>query len=378
MIPQATPQIPITPVPHVDHGSVLKVERVTKLFGNLPALSDVSLDVPRGEFIVVLGAAGAGKTTLLRIIAGLEDPDLGHVLIDGEDMDGHEPKDRDVAMIFDNLALYPNKTGFDNIAHPLRVRKRDRQAIEEQVHAVAATLQISHILSRLPKTMSGGERQRVALGRALVRDPRLFLLDEPLSSLDAMLRVELRAELKRLQQEHHYSFLLATPDFTEALAVADTIVMLVRGEVRQVGSPQEIYENPVDRDVARFVGAPEINLIQAQISGAGGRELAMLGHSFASPAGLTKTLGSVRFEAGLRPEHLKLTKPGPSAAAAEITDIEPLGIQSAITLNASGDIIRTTVPAAAAESMQVGETLGVEPALDRLLAFDSDTGKRLA
>jgi multiple sugar transport system ATP-binding protein len=280
-------------------------------------------------------------------------------------------------MIFDNLALYPNRTGFENIAHPLRVRKQAKALIDDKVHGLAATLQVTHILNRLPKTMSGGERQRVALGRALVRDLHLFLLDEPLSSLDAMLRVELRAELKRLQQEHHYSFLLATPDFTEALSVADTIIMLVQGHVRQVGSPQEIYDNPADRDVAKFVGAPEINLIPAELAKGKSATLSMLGITFKSPAALTKALGAGPFEAGLRPEHIKLTKRGKTSAPAEITDIEPLGIQSAVTLDVSGTLIRTTVPAATAEILHVGQALGIAPALNRLLAFDHRTGQRL-
>ena len=357
---------------------ILQVDRVTRQFGRVTALSDVSLSLPRGNFVVVLGAAGAGKTTLLRIVAGLDDPDLGRVLIGGEDMEGREPKDRDVAMIFDNLALYPNRTGFENIAHPLRVRKTDRATISDKVHALAATLKISHILNRLPRTMSGGERQRVALGRALVRDPRLFLLDEPLSSLDAMLRVELRAELKRLQQDHGYSFLLATPDFSEALAVADTIVMLVRGEVRQVGTPLEIYEQPADRDVARFVGAPEINLVGAEL-GAGTGDLVCLGTRFRAPAAMVRALdGRKTFEAGIRPEHLRLSKPAKSTIRAEIADIEPLGIQSAVTLSAGDDTIRTTVPAAVAGTLAVGQGVGVEPMLQHILAFDPESGRRIA
>ncbi|MBO6757236.1 MAG: ABC transporter ATP-binding protein [Roseibium sp.] len=356
--------------------AALHMSGVSRSFGNRPALKNVSLNVPSGAFVVLLGAAGAGKTTTLRIAAGLEDTDEGSVLLNGVDADGLQPKDRDVAMIFDNLALYPNKTGYENVSNPLKVRNVPRDAIDQRVHAVAGTLRIGHVLKRLPKTMSGGERQRVALGRALVREPKLFLLDEPLSSLDAMLRVELRTELKRLQQEHGYSFLLATPDFQEALAVADTIVMLVDGEVRQVASPQDIYDAPADRDVARFVGAPEINLIPATACATmSDRRLDLLGASFITAPGFADIDGE--FEAGIRPEHIRIEHPNNSAIRAEVLDIEPLGMRSAVTLKASEIQLRATLSAAKAQAFSRGATVGVELALDRVLAFDRSTGRRI-
>ena len=200
--------------------NVLQVENLSKSFRRKRALDQVSFAVPEASLTVLLGPAGAGKTTTLRCIAGLDQPDAGSISICGRDVGGWEPKDRDVALILDSLALYPDKTGLQNIASPLLIRGLPWSEIEKQVEDMAHMLKVGHVLNRLPKTMSGGERQRIALGRALVRSPRLFLLDEPLSSLDAMLRIELRAEIRRLQRERGYSFLLATPDFNEEIGRA--------------------------------------------------------------------------------------------------------------------------------------------------------------
>lgn len=353
----------------------LLVERLTKRFGKHLALDDVAFRVPKGGFVVLLGPAGAGKTTTMRCIAGLEEPEEGAIALDGLPLDGLEPRARDVAMIFDNLALYPNKTGFQNIASPLLLRGLPRETVEERVRAVAGKLAIGHVLGRLPRTMSGGERQRIALARALVRDPALFLLDEPLSSLDAMLRVELRAELRRIQRENGATFLLATPDFVEALALADTIVVLMEGRVRQIGSPQEIYDAPADRAVARFVGAPEINLVPAGLDT--GR-LRLLDTTFPAPIALAKGLGTrTGFEAGLRPEDLTIGPPRAGAAEAILTDIEPLGVRAALTFEAAGLEIRASVPAAQARGLSTGERLGLAPRLERLLAFDAASGRSL-
>lgn len=358
---------------------VLSLEGIVKRFGKTTALDSVDLALPRGAFVVLLGAAGAGKTTTLRTIAGLELPDSGRVLIDGKNATLLEPKDRDVAMIFDSLALYPNKTGFQNIAHPLQVRRLSREAIEGKVDDIARTLRISHILARLPKTMSGGERQRIALGRALVRDPSFFLLDEPLSSLDAMLRVELRAELKRLQREHHYSFLLATPDFAEALAVADTVIMLVDGKVRQVASPQTLYDDPVDREVARFVGAPEINLLDAAYDPSEGGRVRIADMVLPAPKRLRAVFNdcAAEFQAGIRPEHFHIEPAQSRPAHAEIVDVEPLGLSAAVTLRAAGSAIRATLPAGEALQYPIGTAVGLQPHLDRMLTFDRQSGQRL-
>ncbi len=352
---------------------------VTRTFRGAAALEDVSFQVPEGSFTVLLGAAGAGKTTTLRIAAGLDGPDSGLVAIGGRDAGGLEPKDRDLAMIFDNLALYPDKTGFRNIASPLEIRRVRPAEIAARVTEIAATLRISHVLQRLPRTMSGGERQRVALGRALIRAPKLFLLDEPLSSLDAMLRIELRAELKRLQRELGHAFLLATPDFAEAMAIADTVVLIRAGRVVQIADPQTLYDLPADRAAARFVGAPEINLVPVTL--ADGGLVRVAGGMVAVPPDLAARLAAAggTAEAGIRPEHLALADARTAPLRATLADVEPLGLKAALTVTApDGTALRLVVEAAVARGLAPGAPLGLALETAPMVLFDTTTGRRLA
>lgn len=351
---------------------------VTRSFRGHAALDDVTFQVPQGAFTVLLGPAGAGKTTTLRIAAGLDGPDTGMVAIGGRDAGGLEPRDRDLAMIFDNLALYPNKTGFRNIASPLEIRRVSPAEIEARVTAIAATLRISHVLQRLPRTMSGGERQRVALGRALIRAPKLFLLDEPLSSLDAMLRIELRAELKRLQRELGHAFLLATPDFAEALAIADTVVLIRAGRVVLIADPQTLYDLPADREAARFVGAPEINLVPVALQG--GDRLNLAGGLLAAPAPLAACLARAggAAEAGIRPEHLTLVDPAAADLRATLSDVEPLGLKAALTVTTpDGTALRLVVEAASVRGVAIGAPVGLAVDCAPMVLFDRASGKRL-
>lgn len=362
---------------HTQQVRALVVDRLAKSYRGNKALDAVSFTVPKGALTVVLGAAGAGKTTLLRSIAGLEVPDHGSIHLGGRDSAGLEPKDRDLAMIFDNLALYPDKTGYDNIANPLRIRGQGKAEIEAAVKDVAARLKIAHILGRKPKTMSGGERQRVALGRALVRSPSLFLLDEPLSSLDAMLRIELRAELRRMQRELGYSFVMATPDFTEAMAIADTVIMLRQGRIVQIADPQTLYDAPVDREVARFVGAPEINLLPAQISTDG---LRFAGAIRPLPGKMKHlaTSDPVQVEAGIRPEDIRLVPTGDASVVGKVTDIEALGTNAAVTVE-TGDIeLKLVALSSSLLSVLPGAEVGLSVAMERVHLFDTGTGMRLA
>jgi ABC-type sugar transport system ATPase subunit len=358
----------------------LEVHNVSKAYRNKPALDGVSFLVPEGALTVILGAAGAGKTTTLRIIAGLEQPDDGRIMLGGQDSAGVEPKHRNVAMIFDNLALYPNKTGFQNIANPLRIAGMRQKQIETKVREVAASLKIAHILGRLPKTMSGGERQRVALGRALVREPSLFLLDEPLSSLDAMLRIELRAELRRLQKELGYTFLLATPDFAEAIAIADTIVLLREGRVVQIADPQTLYEQPADREVAKFVGTPEINLVRAHYTPGDGGCVHLEGARYRAPAALSRRLprSDLDFEAGLRPEHIRLSSPVDGDLQGRVADIEPLGVDAVVMVTTTGAELRLVLPVRSIPNLAAGDVVGLSIAAEHMLAFDLITKARLA
>ncbi len=359
----------------------LDMENITKRYGATVAMDDVSLHIPTGSFTVILGAAGAGKTTTLRTIAGLESPESGRVILAGQDVGDWEPKDRNVAMIFDNLALYPNKTGFQNIASPLLIRGAKKSQIKERVESMAATLQVAHVLERLPKTMSGGERQRIALGRALIRTPVIFLLDEPLSSLDAKLRIELRAELRRLQRELGYTFLMATPDYNEALAIADNVVLLREGKVMQVAPPQELYDLPVDKEVASFVGAPQINLVPAAyLPDSGDGCLAIAGANLPAPEHLGPVFchGQCEFELGIRPENLALASPDEAWITGTIIDFEPLGLKAVLTVRNEAAELRLLVDSAAAQSVSLAQNVGVVPTNPHLmLAFDAETGKRL-
>jgi len=239
----------------------VRLENISKCFGNIQAIKDVSLEIKNGEFLVLLGPTGAGKTTLLRTVAGLEQQESGEIYFNDNCINNLSPAERDVAFVFQNLALYPRYTVFDNIASPLKAREIEKSIIVEKVKEVAQTLQIDHLLARKPGQLSGGEMQRVAIGRALIREPNLFLLDEPLSDLDAKLRENMRTELKKLQNDFGATFFYATPDQSEALSMADRIAVLNKGEVQQIGTPDQIYRHPSNIFVADFVGSPSMNFI---------------------------------------------------------------------------------------------------------------------
>ncbi len=360
---------------------VLELRSISKNFGSNQALQDVDLVVPHGSLIVLLGPAGAGKTTTLRIIAGLEAPSSGEVFIEGMDFTKHQPNQRDIAMIFDNLALYPNKSGYENIASPLRISKTPKDEINRRVMEMAELMKISHILERTPATFSGGERQRVALGRAMIREPRFYLLDEPLSSLDFMLRIDLRTELKRLQQESGRTFLFATPDYTEALALADTVCVLIEGQVRQIAKAQELYDEPIDRDVARFVGNPPINIVPARLTRENGiANLAIGSMNLVLPAemehGLPSSVSDV--EIGVRPEHVRMV--GADSAESHLTgtvnDLEPLGMHTTVGVNLGGVNLFFTVPGV--QEFSDGDSVEMHVDMESILFFDPQTGRRLS
>ena len=239
--------------------SSLNVENISKRFGKIQALDDVSFDVKDGEFMVMLGPTAAGKTTTLRCVAGLEKLDGGNVIMDDKVINDISPAERDVAFVFQSYALYPRKSAYENMAFPLRARDLTNDEIDRRVRDIAELLQITELLNRRPAAMSGGQQQRVALGRAMVRQPRIFLMDEPLTNLDFKLRVEMRAELKRLQRELATTFFYVTNDQGEAMSMADRVAVLNQGVLQQVDTPQTIYENPVNLFVAQFVGNPRIN-----------------------------------------------------------------------------------------------------------------------
>ena len=246
--------------------SHLSLVNLTKKYGKVTAISRLNLEVENRKITVLLGPTAAGKTTTLRCIAGLEKPQTGDIFIDGERINDLPPKDRDVAFVFQNFSLYPRYTVFENIASPLRIRNISKDDIDKNVKRVAHMLHIEHLLERKPIFISGGEMQRVAIARALVRNPRVFLLDEPLTNLDAKIREETRTELKRLQNETGATFFYATPDQIDALSIGDRIVILNEGHVIQIGSPYEIYHQPANLFVADFVGSPAMNFFPALYS----------------------------------------------------------------------------------------------------------------
>jgi len=244
----------------------VELDAVTKVFpGGAVAVDGVSLSVSDGEFLVLVGPSGCGKSTILRIIAGLEEPSSGHVSIDGQVVDDLPPKDRDIAMVFQNYALYPHMTVRENLSFALRMRKVPRPRIRELVDVTARVLELTDLLDRRPKELSGGQRQRVAMGRAMVRGPRVFLLDEPLSNLDAKLRVSMRAELIRLHRQHHVTTVYVTHDQIEAMTLGDRIAVVDRGRLQQVGPPHELYHHPANVFVAGFLGSPGMNLVRGEL-----------------------------------------------------------------------------------------------------------------
>lgn len=247
------------------------MEHVTKRFGDVFAMKDISLKVENGELRAIIGPTGCGKTTLLRTIAGLETPTEGRVYFDDEDVTDYSPKERNIAFVFQNYALYPHLTVFDNMAQPLISEKRPKDEIKKKVEEIAAFLNISHLLNRKPAQLSGGQQQRVAIGRAMVRSPRVLLLDEPLSNLDAQLRLVLRAEMKRLIKEIGITSIYVTHDQVEAMSMADKITVMNNGVILQTDNPISLYSDPINTFVARFVGTPEMNIIPVKISRKGGK-----------------------------------------------------------------------------------------------------------
>jgi len=313
----------------------LKVTNVTKEFGLTKAVDDVSFEARDGEFVVLLGPSGSGKTTILRMIAGLEQPTSGEIYIDGRIVNEESPRDRDIAMVFQNYALYPHMKIYDNIALPLRARGVTESEVEARVKETAELLQITRLLEKKPGKVSGGEQQRVAVARAVVRNPKVFLFDEPLSNLDAKLRVLARGFLKRLQKELKATTLYVTHDQAEAMTMADRIAVLNKGKIVQMDAPGEVYEDPGDQFVAGFVGSPPMNFIEGELAPEGGG-------SVFSAGGLRVALDGLRAETqqvilGVRPEDVSVSDERvPGAMLARIYIAEPLGPLQYVTLDIDG------------------------------------------
>jgi multiple sugar transport system ATP-binding protein len=309
----------------------VELHRVWKRFDDIVAVEDFSLDAADGEFIVFVGPSGCGKTTTMRIVAGLEVASDGKVLFDGEDITNELPHERDVAMVFQNYALFPHLNVYSNIAFGMRLRKTPKSEIEDRVRRTARLLGIESVLERRPKELSGGQRQRVALGRAIVREPRVFLMDEPLSNLDAALRMEMRAEIIKLQERLGVTTFYVTHDQVEALSMGDRIVVMRDGKIQQVGSPTELYEQPRNTYVASFIGSPPMNLLEGRIDGDRillPTEQATLAENGPIREALSGASAS-EITLGIRPEHI-IFSDAPAgrdafSIASAVDTVEPLG-----------------------------------------------------
>jgi multiple sugar transport system ATP-binding protein len=325
--------------------TTLRVEHASKDYGARPALRDISFEVGEGEFFTLVGPTNAGKSTLLKIIAGLVRPDRGRVLIKGVDVTGAEPRHRQVSLLFQNVALFPHQTGFDNIAFPLRTAGQPLATVRETVQRIAALLRVEHLLDRLPRTYSGGEQQRVALGRALARPGHLLMLDEPLSNLDARIRTALRVEFKALHRQSRQSILYVTHDQVEAMSLSDRIAVLNEGEIEQVGTANEIYHRPRTRFVASFIGTPPMNILAAEVVGDGpAMRLRAPELDVALPGGAAP-LRAGRLGIGIRPEQVQVAaEPGPATPIrGNIHWVEDLGDQLVLDAQIGGQPLKALV-----------------------------------
>ncbi len=332
-------------------------------------IDDFNLDISDGEFVVLVGPSGCGKSTILRMIAGLEDITAGEIFIDGNLVNDQPPKDRDIAMVFQNYALYPHMNVYNNLAFGLKLRKYSKEEIDSRVKQAANILEIGVYLQKKPKELSGGERQRVALGRAIVRNPKVFLFDEPLSNLDAKLRVQMRAEIKKLHNELQTTMIYVTHDQVEAMTMGDRIVILKDGIAQQIGSPMEVYQTPSNRFVGSFIGSPAMNFIEGDLTG----------NAFEGP-GVKVELTDIEDQSnqkraitlGIRPEDISI-KQGPITAQVIVT--EPLGSETIIHIKLADNTIVIKYPQLV--FYKPGEQIIINFNTAKIMLFDTHTGQRL-
>jgi multiple sugar transport system ATP-binding protein len=352
-------------------------DHVFKRYGEVTAVSDLNLEIQDGEFMVLVGPSGCGKTTSLRMIAGLEEISDGSLKIGEKVVNDVAPKDRDIAMVFQSYALYPHMTVRDNLAFGLKLRKVPKPEQEKRINEAAGILQLEKLLDRKPKELSGGQRQRVALGRAIVREPAVFLMDEPLSNLDAKLRVQTRAEIARLHQRLGTTMVYVTHDQVEAMTMGQRISVMSMGLLQQVGSPQDLYDNPKNRFVAGFIGSPAMNFVDIPV-GAG--DLAIGGFTFKVPAMYTdsiKTAGRT-VTVGFRPEHLELADiANPAGSAQGVADVvEYLGNEELLHVSVGEQEIVAIVDSSF--RVRPGDVVNLKLPADKLHLFNAETGDAVA
>ena len=344
------------------------LDAVSKSFGNVKVLHELSLEVQDGEFLVLLGASGSGKSTALRMIAGLETVSGGRISISGRDVTDELPKNRDVAMVFQSYALYPHKTVAENIGYPLKIRRMSRTDVESQVREVAAQVRIDELLERYPRELSGGQRQRVALARAMVRRPSVFLMDEPLSNLDAKLRGHMRAELKHMQHELGITTIYVTHDQIEAMTLAHRVALLEGGRLQQLAAPKTIYEDPENLFVAQFIGSPPMNVAHGRLEAG----TFVIGEDRVATGG-TETVANAVI--GLRAEDCQVVAPEDGAIRAQLFANELIGDHTLVTAKIGDDMVSIKAP----KEFEAGfdEAIGIAFETDKLYLFDRDTGARI-
>ncbi len=345
--------------------------------GNVRAVDNVNINIDDKEFVVFVGPSGCGKSTTLRMVAGLEDITEGELLIDGELMNDVPPKDRNIAMVFQNYALYPHMTVYDNMAFGLKIRKTDKAEIERRVNEAARILDIEKLIDRKPKALSGGQRQRVAVGRAIVRNPKVFLFDEPLSNLDAKLRVQMRAEISDLHHRLDATMIYVTHDQIEAMTMSDKIVVMKDGKVQQIGTSLYLYNHPINKFVAGFIGSPPMNFLSVKVLEEGGKIVVDEGSFKLSPTteqakDLKPYVGKEVFF-GIRPEDLEY-KASPAASnnmQLKVSVIEPLGAETHLYLNTKNQsVISRTEPDV---TVHIGDIANFVPLMEKAKFFDKDT-----
>lgn len=360
--------------------SGVTLQNITKRYNKTVVVEDVNLEIKPGEFIVLVGPSGCGKSTTLRMVAGLEEPSDGKIMIGDHDVTNKEPKDRDIAMVFQDYALYPHMTVEENMAFGLKLRKQSKDYIKEQVNNAADILHISHLLGRYPKELSGGQRQRVALGRAIVRHPQVFLMDEPLSNLDAKLRVKMRSEIVRIQKRLSTTTIYVTHDQIEAMTMGDRIVVMKDGLVQQVGSPREIYNQPTNMFVAGFLGSPNMNFLEGKVTNEGGRFI------FTAP-GITLPLNNKQVSAksekvvlGIRPEHISVAAQTGSnwsqGIAGTVEMMEDLGSEKVVFFKMQEQEVQIKVTDVS-HMQDLDKKTAIYLDMDRSYLFDKESGERI-
>ncbi|PZV36767.1 ABC transporter ATP-binding protein [Mesorhizobium kowhaii] len=347
------------------------ISKVAKAFGTVKVLHEVSVDIADGQFVVLVGPSGCGKSTLLRMVAGLETISGGTIAIGDRIVNHLPPAKRDIAMVFQNYALYPHKTVEQNMAFALKLRKTDPAVVAERVKRAADILDLNPYLKRYPRQLSGGQRQRVAMGRAIVRNPQVFLFDEPLSNLDAKLRVQMRTEIKELHQRLKTTTIYVTHDQIEAMTMADKIVVMRDGRIEQVGAPLELFDRPANLFVAGFIGSPSMNLLKGVMRKGDKAGVEIAGTLFPiAPDNGAQDGQAVVY--GVRPEHLEIH---PDGVPAKISVVEPTGSETLVFLRfGEGEMVALFRER---HDFKPGDTLKLKPRLDQIHLFDAETGKRL-